>query len=84
MNHGVQGSGADIMKQAMVILLPYMQAIGGRQVAFVHDELVYEVPLTYAEEAAKVVAETMEKAAEMFTTVLPIPGEVSVTQRWAK
>jgi len=84
MNHPVQGSGADIMKQAMIRLLPYMRKIGGRQVFFVHDELVYEVLLTVADEAATMVAAEMEAAAACFTNVLPIPGDVHVTKVWKK
>ena len=84
MNHPVQGSGADIMKQAMIRLLPWMQRNKGKQVGFVHDELVYEVPLTIADEAAKMVADEMEAAAACFTKVLPIPGEVHVTKVWKK
>lgn len=84
MNHPVQGSGADIMKQAMIFLLPRMQRIGGKQVAFVHDEIVYEVPLTHAAAAATMVAEEMERAAACFVTALPIPGDVHETKEWKK
>lgn len=84
MNHPVQGSGADVMKQAMIFLLPYMESIGGKQTAFVHDELVYEVPLTKADEAAKMVAQEMERAAACFVKSLPIPGEVHVGVEWKK
>lgn len=84
MNHPVQGSGADVMKQAMIFLLPKMQELGGKQVAFVHDEIVYEVPLTSADAAATLVAEQMERAAACFVKALPIPGEVHTTTRWEK
>lgn len=84
MNHPVQGSGADIMKLAMVLLLEPMAALGGKGVAMVHDELVYEVWEVYAEEAAALVAEKMELAAACFSDVLPIPAEVHVTRRWVK
>lgn len=84
MNHPVQGSGADVMKQAMIFLLPYMRRIGGKQVGMVHDELVYEVPLTHAEEAASMVAQQMERAAACFITQLPIPADVHVTKEWKK
>lgn len=84
MNHPVQGSGADVMKQAMLLLLPYMRRIGGQQVAMVHDELVYEVPLTKAEEAATMVARQMELAAACFVKSLAIPADVHVTAHWAK
>lgn len=84
MNHPVQGSGADIMKQAMVLLWQPMRGIMGRLVAMVHDELVYEVPVEYAEVAAELVATKMEEAASCFTSVLPIPAEVHVTKEWKK
>lgn len=84
MNHPVQGSGADIMKLAMVLLRSEMPVMGGRLVAMVHDELVYEVHEDYAEMASKLVAQKMEEAAACFTSVLPIPAEVHITKEWKK
>lgn len=84
MNHPVQGSGADIMKLAMVMLRKDMWAINGRLVAMVHDELVYEVHEEYASVAEELVATRMEEAAACFTKVLPIPAEVHITKEWKK
>jgi DNA polymerase-1 len=84
MNMPVQGSGADIMKQAMVMLLQPMRQLGYRAVAMVHDELVYEGPLDKADEAAALVGSTMEAAAALFITNLPVPADVHTTVRWVK
>lgn len=84
MNHPVQGSGADVMKQAMVTLRQPMRALGFRLVASVHDELVYEGPRANAQEACRCVEERMLEAAACFFSLLPIPAEAKVTTAWAK
>lgn len=84
MNHPVQGSGADVMKQAMILLLEPLRRLGYGAVAMVHDELVYEGPAQHAEEAKQLILDKMEEAGRLFTTVIPIPGEAKVTQSWKK
>lgn len=84
MNHPVQGSGADVMKQAMVMLRQPMRALGFRLVASVHDELVYEGAEATAKEAQEVMERGMLDAAACFFTALPIPAEGHVTRCWKK
>lgn len=84
MNHPVQGSGADIVKQAMVLLRAPMASLGYKLVATVHDELVYEGPEAQAQEAARCVEAKMLEAAACFFTALPIPAEAKVTKTWHK
>lgn len=84
MNHPVQGSGADVMKQAMVLLHQPIAELGGFPVAMVHDELVYEVPSEHAEEAAALVGLMMERGAACFVRQLPIPAEVHIRHEWKK
>lgn len=84
MNHGVQGSGADVMKVAMALMLPRLKEIGWELVAFVHDEQVSEGPKESAEEAKEIVLWAMEEAGRCFTNVLPIPGEATITRVWTK
>lgn len=84
MNHPIQGSGADIMKQAMVYLLQRLAPLQFRQVAFVHDELVYEGPVEHAEEAQAAIEQAFLDAAASFTSVLEVPADVHVTKEWKK
>ncbi|MBN2113067.1 MAG: DNA polymerase I [Acidimicrobiia bacterium] len=67
LNAPIQGSAADIIKKAMVSL---DAALGERRLEAtlllqVHDELVVEVPLEEADEAAGLIREIMEGGAEL-------------------
>ena len=65
-NAPVQGSAADIIKQAMVILAPKLAGIdGARMLLQVHDELVFEVPEASAPQLAKLVRAEMSGVVEL-------------------
>src|SRR5207244_3954556 len=65
-NLPIQGSAADIMKRAMIdvhaALAPHPDA---RMILTVHDELLFEVPKSRAEEIAALVRDKMESAAAL-------------------
>lgn len=82
MNHPIQGTGADIMKQAMVLLRAPLEELGFKLVCMVHDSLVYEGPEAYAQEAKVVIEAGFLRASRMFIKNLDIPGEAEVMQRW--
>jgi DNA polymerase-1 len=44
LNTPVQGTGADILKQALRLLPAALKEIGARIIATVHDEIVLEAP----------------------------------------
>ena len=82
-NTPIQGTAADIMKNAMVKVAEALQEAGlkSRILLQVHDELVLEVPEAEKEIAAKVVKEAMESAATMD---IPLLAEVSFGKNWAE
>lgn len=82
MNHPIQGTGADIMKQAMVMLHRPLARLGFKLVCMVHDSLVYEGPRVVADEAKAVIEEGFLQAARCFIKNLDIPGEAEVMERW--
>lgn len=61
----IQGSAADIMKQAAVNLHEALKPHGGYPLLFVHDEAVVEVPLGWGERLKPVVVEAMVAAADI-------------------
>jgi DNA polymerase-1 len=79
-NMPIQGSAADIMKRAMIdvhaALLPHPEA---RMILTVHDELVFEVPKTRAEEFSEIVRDRMQSAAVMN---VPLTVDVGVGENW--
>jgi DNA polymerase-1 len=80
-NAPLQGGGADIIKQAMVRLPKALTGAGfkARLILQVHDELLFEAPDTEAGEAAKLVQQVMQGAAEIS---VPLVVETGVGKNW--
>lgn len=64
LNALIQGSAADIMKQAVVNVAEAVAPIDGLPILFVHDEIVVEVPKERAAEAEQRVRAAMVSAAD--------------------
>jgi DNA polymerase-1 len=79
-NLPIQGTAADILKRAMIDLHAVLPSIPGlRMILTVHDELVFEVPETAADEAAALVKQHMEHAV---TLDVPLDVDVGVGRTW--
>ena len=74
-NTVIQGTAAEIMKKAMLDIGKELdeKKYGTRLLLQVHDELIFQVPLTEADEVEKMIKEKMEGA-----VFLPIPLKASV------
>ncbi|GAA0133712.1 DNA polymerase I [Paenibacillus sp. YSY-4.3] len=81
MNTPIQGTAADIIKLAMVLMDETLRNHGlkSRMLLQVHDELVFEVPPEEVETMSKLVPETMEKALQLS---VPLKAEVSYGSNW--
>ncbi|SDF62897.1 DNA polymerase I [Fontibacillus panacisegetis] len=81
MNTPIQGTAADIIKLAMVLMdkALYDHQLKSRMLLQVHDELVFEVPPEELELMTKLVPETMEKALSLS---VPLKSEVSSGVNW--
>jgi DNA polymerase-1 len=79
-NLPIQGSAADIMKRAMIdvyaALEPHADA---RMILTVHDELLFEVPRTRADEIASIVRERMQSAAVLR---VPLTVDIGIGENW--
>ena len=82
-NTPIQGTAADIMKNAMVKVAAALKEAGlkSRILLQVHDELVLEVPEAEKEIAAKLVKEAMESAAALD---IPLLADVKFGKNWAE
>ncbi len=78
-NMPIQGSAADVMKLAMLELAPALARLGGRLLLQVHDEIVAEVPLERAAEAAPIVRDIMAGVIEL---KVPLVADVGVGANW--
>ncbi|MEO1090033.1 MAG: DNA polymerase I [Pseudomonadota bacterium] len=80
-NAPIQGSAADIMKRAMVMVARALRAegSGARMLLQVHDELVFEVPTDEVEATSALVREHMAAAAKLS---VPLVVDVGHGANW--
>lgn len=82
-NAPLQGTGADIIKKAMVQLPEALQKakLDASLLLQVHDELILEVKASQAEQAATLVKKVMEGALQVS---VPLTVDVGVGDNWAE
>jgi DNA polymerase I len=85
-NAPIQGTSADIIKRAMVRMLPALAEAGlpkVRMLLQVHDELVFELPEGDVTEASKVIKRVMAEAAEPLVKLdVPLGVEIGTGPSW--
>ncbi len=81
MNTPIQGTAADVIKLAMVKVWRRLRAEGlaARLILQVHDELIVEAPEAEAEQAAAILAEEMQSAADFS---VPLTADVQRGATW--
>ena len=75
LNAPIQGSAADIIKQAMIVLDERLEGTGAAMLLQVHDELVIETPTEIQPEVSTTIREVMERVVELR---VPLVAEVGV------
>ncbi|MBT5039511.1 MAG: DNA polymerase I [Rhodospirillaceae bacterium] len=82
-NAPIQGTAADIIKRAMIIMEDALAADGlkARMLLQVHDELIFEVPRDEAEATAALVRRVMESAAHLD---VPLIVDTGTADNWAE
>jgi DNA polymerase-1 len=79
-NHPIQGTAADIMKRAMIVVDQAIAAMPDvRMILTVHDELLFEVPRARGDEIAALVQDAMQRAA---TLKVPLIVDVGIGENW--
>ncbi|MFC1658239.1 DNA polymerase I [Candidatus Omnitrophota bacterium] len=80
-NTPIQGSAADLIKQAMVEVYQRIQSLGlkSKLILQIHDELVFEVPLAESDALIQLVREKMEGCC---TFKVPIKVTVKKGKNW--
>ena len=85
-NAPIQGTAADIIKRAMVRMMPALAAAGLDKVQMllqVHDELVFELPAGDVAAASAVIRTVMEGAAEPMVRIdVPLGVEIGTGASW--
>ncbi|PFW43819.1 DNA polymerase [Priestia megaterium] len=80
-NATIQGSAADVMKIAMIILYEYCLLMGYKMVATVHDEVLIEMPVDATREEITKLAEMMRTCIEVS---VPMKVDPEVMERWGE
>ncbi|WP_170319802.1 DNA polymerase [Polyangium spumosum] len=80
----IQGTAADGMKQAMVLLAPHLKRLGAQMILAVHDELLVEAPEEHAEEVKELMRDCMIAGMKKYVPSVPIVVEPKVMSRWEK
>ncbi len=83
-NTPVQGSAADILKNALGMLHERLEDMDAFIVATVHDEIVIECSEEIADETASLLKSTMEEAGRKYVKDVPIVAEACVADSWAE
>jgi len=78
-NLPIQGTAADIMKKAMIEVHAALARTSTRMILTVHDELLFEVPESGAEEMAALVREKMQDAASL---KVPLTVDAGIGRNW--
>jgi DNA polymerase-1 len=85
-NAPIQGTSADIIKRAMVRMLPALAEAGFNDVRMllqVHDELVFELPEGRVEAATPIIRQVMAEAAlPSVALTVPLGVEIGTGQSW--
>ena len=85
-NAPIQGTSADIIKRAMVRMMPALEAAGFghvRMLLQVHDELVFELPEGDVAAASDVIRNVMAGAAQPAVTLsIPLGVEIGTGPSW--
>ena len=77
----IQGSVGDLMGMAMIRIQPELEKLGGSLLLQVHDELVSEVPMWYAEQAKLIIEKLMIEDANMLITC-PMKSDCGIGDNW--
>ena len=83
-NMPIQGTGADIIKLAMIEIDKKLQTgnfAGVKMLLQVHDELVFELPEVRIQEVANMVKEEMENVVQL---AAPLVVDVKVGYNWGE
>ena len=89
-NYMFQGLAADGAKEALFAAAeaaynkPHSPFYGSRPVVFIHDEIIAEVPIERAHEAAMALADIMCEAMQRHVPDIKITAEPALMERWLK
>ncbi len=82
-NTPVQGTGADILKLALIYLFNRFNNSSTKLVNSVHDEIIIECNETSAKEVREIVVKEMIRAGKKYIKSIPIVVDATLSDTWA-
>ncbi len=79
-NSVIQGTAADMMKLAMILMAPQLESIGARIVMTVHDEVLVSTPQKKLEQCWKIVESAMLEAGNCL--IVPVTIDIKWGHTW--
>ena len=83
-NAGIQGSNADTIKEAMVLLVERLKPYDAKLILTVHDEVVVEVADEQRQEVAPVVAQSLVDGFGRYFSLIPMETDTLTGPCWLK
>lgn len=83
-NAGIQGSNADTIKEAMILLVERLKPYDARLILTVHDEVVVEVVEEQKHEVAPVVAQSLIDGFGKYFDLIPMNTDTLMGPCWLK
>ena len=84
LNTLLQGAGAIVMKQALIIFNDYIRHLDAHCVANVHDEWQVEVAEDHADEVGRLGVKSIIDAGKVLKLNCPLDGEYNVGNSWSE
>lgn len=83
-NAGIQGSNADTIKEAMILLVDRLKDYDAKLILTVHDEVVIEAHDDCREEVAKVVSKSIIDGFGRYFSLIPMETDTLIGPCWLK
>jgi len=83
-NAGIQGSNADTIKEAMILLVERLKPYDAKLILTVHDEVVVEVADEQKREVAPVVAQSLVDGFGRYFSLIPMETDTLIGPCWLK
>ena len=80
----IQGGGAAICKEAIVVCRELLKSYDGYMLPPVHDELNFEIREDQAVEFAEKAKQLMKEVGNKYVTKVQMEVEVTITDYWTK
>jgi len=83
LNHPIQGTAADGMKAALILLHRRLPALGAGLLLAVHDEVLVDAPRDVADEVRALVEASMVEGMDRYVSAVPIEVDAEQRMSWA-